>query len=63
MQLDIQDLYTSITEKTLEIHCNLQKNMYPLPRGEFDQLNIAENHCSFLTRNHGKRRTLQVALM
>ena len=63
MQLDIQDLYTSITEKTIEIHCNLQNNMYPLLRGEFNQLNIARNHCSFLTRNSGKRRTLQVALM
>ena len=63
MQLDIQDLYTSITEKTIEIHCNLQNNMYPLLRGEFNQLNIAGNHFSFLTRNSGKRRTLQVALM
>ena len=51
MQLDIQDLYTSITEKTLEIHCNLQNNMYPLLRGEFDPLNIAENYCCFLARN------------
>ena len=63
MQLDIQDLYPSITEEILEIHCNLKNNMYPLLRGAFDQLNIAGNHCCFLTRNHGKKRTLQVALM
>ena len=62
MQLDIEDLIPHITEEVLEIHCNLQNNMYQLLRGVFDQLNIAKGHHCFLTRNHGKRRTLHVAL-
>ena len=62
IQLDIKDFYPSITEEILEKSLELQNNMYTSMRRTFDQLIIAENHCYFLTMNHGKRRTLQVVL-